>query len=221
MRCPLCQARPARRGCPALQRDICPVCCGTKREVEIRCPDSCGYLASARTHPPAQARRQQSDDIEALAPGMAGLSEARQQLYLFSLTLVDRFRGDGLDAATDTDAASALEALAGTYDAAARGLIYEQRAATASAERMAAGIREVFDELGRGRPTGFAADAAETLRRLAERVAAIARQSPGAPRAFLDLAGRVARRFGGPEDAGGGPAASPAQPAAGSGLILP
>ena len=59
--------------CPALDREICPVCCGTKRESEIRCPETCGYLSSSRAHPPAQVRRQQEGDIETLAPGMTGI----------------------------------------------------------------------------------------------------------------------------------------------------
>jgi len=207
--------------CPALDREICPVCCGTKREVEIRCPEKCGYLASARTHPPARIRRQQSDDIEALAPGMAGMSEPRQQLYLFSLTLIERFRGDGLDAAVDADVVSGLEALAATYDAAARGLIFEQPAGSAPAQRLAAGIRGVYEELGRSRPSAFAADAAEVLRRLADRARDINGADPGGRRAFLDLAGRVARRFGDPE---GAPASSDTEAgpgAGGSGLIIP
>ncbi|MCK7478268.1 MAG: hypothetical protein M0C28_13315 [Candidatus Moduliflexus flocculans] len=38
MDCPLCRQRAARRRCPALDRDICAVCCGTKRLAEIRLP---------------------------------------------------------------------------------------------------------------------------------------------------------------------------------------
>jgi len=151
-----------------------------------------------------------------------GLSEPRQQLYLFTLTLVERFRGDGLDAAVDADVAAGLEALAASYDTAARGLIYEQQAPTAPARRLAAGIRSVFDELGHGRPTGFAADAAEVLRRLADRAREVAASAPGSSRHFLDLAGRVARRFGSPETPMPGESAVPAgRPAAGSGLIIP
>ena len=151
MRCPLCSARPAKRSCPALAREICPVCCGTKRLVEIRCPADCGYLASSRTHPPATVRRQQDQDLAVLAPALAGFSEARQQLFLFALTLVDRFRGEGLDAASDADAASAAAALAGTYDTASRGLIYEQRPDSIPAQRMADGIKGMFDD-ARPRP---------------------------------------------------------------------
>jgi hypothetical protein len=46
--CPLCSERPARRYCPAKSEQICSVCCGTKREVEIYCPGDCTYLVASR-----------------------------------------------------------------------------------------------------------------------------------------------------------------------------
>jgi hypothetical protein len=155
-----------------------------------------------------------------LTPGLAGLSEPRQQLFLFSLTLIDRFKGDGLEAATDRDVASAAGALASTFDTAARGVIYEPQADSVPARRMAEGIRDVFDQLGRGRPSGFAADAAEVLRRLEERVQAARHLAPENPRAFLELAGRVVRRLGAPE-AGALPADGQGASPAGSSIILP
>ena len=220
MRCPLCSARPAKRSCPALAREICAVCCGTKRLVEIRCPADCPYLASSRTHPPAAVRRQQDHDLEILAPALGGFSEARQQLFLFVLTLIDRFRGEGLDAASDADAASAAAALDGTYDTASRGLIYEQRPDSIPAQRMADGIKGMFDQLGRGRPTGFAADASAVLRQIEDRVRAVQRASPADGRAFLDLSGRMARRLGGPGVEGSETEGEPA-PGEGSSIILP
>ena len=224
MRCPLCSSRPAKRPCPALGREICAVCCGTKREVEITCPRDCRYLASSRSHPPAAVRRQQDQDIGALSPALAGLSEPRQQLFLFTLTLVDRFRGEGLDAADDADAASAAAALAATFETASKGLIYEQRPDTIPAQRMADGIRGVFEQLGRGRPSSFTADAAAVLRQLEDRIGAVRRASPDDPRAFLALAGRFARRLGGPGPAAEGLAEGEAGPAAaqpGPSIILP
>jgi len=223
MRCPLCSSRPARRPCPALGREICAVCCGTKREIEISCPPDCGYLAASRAHPPAAVRRQQDQDVGAVSPALAGLSEPRQQLFLFTMTLVDRFKGEGLDAAADVDAASAAAALAATFETASKGLIYEQRPDSLPAQRMADGIRGVLEQLGRGRPSSFSADAAAVLRRLQDCADAVRRASPGDPRAFLALAGRLSRRLGDPGQAagdgghGGGAAAADSGPS----IILP
>lgn len=152
---------------------------------------------------------------------MAGLTEPRQQLFLFSLTLLDRFRGDGLDAATDRDAASAAGALASTYETAARGVIYEHRGDSVPAQRIAESIRGVFDQLGRGRPSAFAADAAAVLRQVEDRVLAVQRLAPSNPGAFLDLAGRMARRLGPPEAAASSADGAGTTGSGGSPIILP
>src|SRR5215470_8411305 len=64
--CPLCGVRRARRGCPALDKQICAVCCGTKRLVQIHCPSDCTWLASAREHPPAVVVRRHQRDLGVL-----------------------------------------------------------------------------------------------------------------------------------------------------------
>lgn len=148
---------------------------------------------------------------------MAGLTEGQQQLALFTLTLLDRFRGDGLDAAQDGDVADAAGALAATYETSARGVIYEQRPSSLPAQRIAAEIRAIFDQLGRQRPSAFAADASVVLRRMEVQVAAAGKAAPGNPKAFLDLAARIARQLK-PDGETDGAAAGGASP---SPLVLP
>jgi hypothetical protein len=48
--CPLCSNRHGKRYCPAIAEQICAVCCGTKREIEIDCPSSCAYLKASRSY---------------------------------------------------------------------------------------------------------------------------------------------------------------------------
>lgn len=48
--CPLCSERPGKRYCPAKNLQICAVCCGTKREIEIDCPSSCVHLKAGRSY---------------------------------------------------------------------------------------------------------------------------------------------------------------------------
>ena len=48
--CPLCSERAGKRYCPAKETQICAVCCGTKREIEIDCPSSCAYLKASRSY---------------------------------------------------------------------------------------------------------------------------------------------------------------------------
>jgi len=44
-KCSRCDARKARRRCPALGSDICALCCGRIRGKDIHCPAGCEYLA--------------------------------------------------------------------------------------------------------------------------------------------------------------------------------
>ena len=84
MTCPLCSTRKARRPCPALEPGICPVCCGTKRLVEIRCPDDCGYLSSARAHPAASCNVSSELDVALLAADdPTGLTDRQSSLFFF------------------------------------------------------------------------------------------------------------------------------------------
>ena len=43
-KCVTCKERKGNRFCPAVKGDICSLCCGSKRQKEIRCVDSCDYL---------------------------------------------------------------------------------------------------------------------------------------------------------------------------------
>ena len=159
--------------------------------------------------------------MDVILPGLAGLSEARQQLFLFCLTLVDRFRGDGLEAATDDDVASAARALAATYETASKGVIYEHRADSLPAQRLAEAVRDVFEQLGRNRPSGFAADAAAVLQQLEDRVRFVQRSSPSDPRAFLGLAGRLAGLLRPAEGGASSEAGEPPPGGVASPIILP
>ena len=63
MKCLLCESRKGKRFCPAKAGQICPVCCGTKREVEIDCPSDCVYLHAGREYESSKLAR------TALPPG--------------------------------------------------------------------------------------------------------------------------------------------------------
>jgi hypothetical protein len=206
--CPLCRQRKARRACPALGHQICTVCCGTKRLVEIACPSDCPYLASARQHPPAAAVRQQQGDLSTFAQVMRDLNERQSRLFFLLLTSLVRYQPPELHPLLDEDIAEAMAALAATYETAARGVIYEHRPGSLSAERLASGLKPVLAEAGQTGGTPFQRDAAVVLRRLET----AAREAMGTAhdnrRQFLDLIRRVIRtpdderRDGTPSDEG-------------------
>ena len=135
MLCPLCQQRHARRQCPALGRTICAVCCGSKRQVEIRCPPDCGYLVAAQAHPAASVRRRQEQDLAFVMAMRDGLTSDQSDLLLALLSFVAGLHADTIVKLQDEDAAEGAGALAATYETADRGLIYEHRPTSLAAQR--------------------------------------------------------------------------------------
>src|SRR5438045_2477661 len=91
--CPLCSERKPKRHCPALDRAICPVCCGTKRVTEITCPQDCAYLSSAAAHPPAVVQRQRERDMRFFLPFVEALSETQYRLLLAFQALTVKHAG--------------------------------------------------------------------------------------------------------------------------------
>ena len=217
MTCPVCGHRRARRACPALGRQICPVCCGTKRLVEIRCPDGCGYLSTARQHPPAAVQRQHDRDLQALAPTLAGLTETQQQIGLLLLGVVSASGGaETLDRTNDADVADAVAALAGTYETAAKGVIYEHRAPSLPAQRLVSSFRQMLEHLSREvQGVRLDREAVVALRGIERGARAVIERSGGASREYVELVYRVIRPWEPPPSSEGPRDQSP------SGLILP
>lgn len=149
MSCPLCGRRKARRQCPALGRQICAVCCGTKRLTEIKCPSDCGYLSASRAHPPAVVVRQQQRDLTVLLPMLQGLSDGQSRLLLLMGNLIGRHSPQDFQTLRDEDIAEAAGAVASTLETSERGVIYEHRAATQPAQRLAEELSQLLAEIGR------------------------------------------------------------------------
>jgi len=215
MVCPSCGKRAARRPCPALGREICAVCCGTKRLVEIRCVPTCGYLVTARVHPPAVERRQHERDLQALAPALRGLTDAQAQLLFLLFTFLADYRADDFVRATDVDVAEATGSMAATLETAGRGLIYEHRPGTLPAQRLAGDLKGFLADLQRSDWKPDERDVAIVLRRI-EAGAREERKSPGGgDSAYLGLIRRAARslRASHPEH--------PEGPAGGPRLVVP
>jgi hypothetical protein len=163
--CPLCLRRPAKRACPALVQTICPTCCATKRLVEIRCPSDCPYLEGAQRHPAAVVRKQQELDLTVLIGSMGRrLSEGQLQLFFLLGSVIVRYRPDGLVTLADADVAEAAAAMAGTLEAASRGLIAELAAPSPVSEGLRRQLDGMLAELGKGGGARYAEGAAEVLR---------------------------------------------------------
>lgn len=213
MQCPLCSRRKGRRSCPALGQTICSQCCGTKRLSEIRCPDACPHLATAREHPAAEVRRRQQADAAVILPALRGLTERQQQLFFVFQSAVTRHQPDGLARLVDEDVVEAAAACAATLESAAKGVVYEHQPAAAPARRLAAELTARLATMRQQAPaTIYDHEAARALRAIEQAARDTGRQRQG-DRAYLELMARVLQ-----ENA---PEATGAAPSGGSAIVTP
>jgi len=140
------------------------------------------------------------------------LSRRQSELFLVIATFLREYQPGELQAPIDRDVADAADALAGTLETASRGVIYEHRAESLTAERLASALKPLLAEArqaAQGAGSAFDRDAAFVLRRLSASIADMsADAAPSDPRAFLALVRRVVReparpRGAGPETSGG------------------
>ena len=76
-KCSSCGERKGNRFCPGLNANICSLCCGTKREKEIHCLESCQYLKSGKDYQLGRKiDKRISSDLHAETTDVFGTDEA-------------------------------------------------------------------------------------------------------------------------------------------------
>jgi len=170
------------------------VCCGTKRLTEIACPPDCIYLASAREHPPAAFVRQKQRDVALLIDAIRDLNDRQAQLFLLATTLLLQYEPPVLQPLMDEDVIEAAAALAATYETAAKGLIYDHRPASLSAERLVQALKPRLAEAGQGGGTAFERDAAVVFKQIGEAAAHVRELEPDNRNAFIEILRRTIRK---------------------------
>jgi hypothetical protein len=183
--------------CPALGHQICAVCCGTKRLSEIRCPADCGYLTSARVHPPAVVQRQQERDLSALVPLLEGLDDSQVTLFFALHGAIAHHHPDPLSPLRDEDVAQAADAVASTLETQARGVIYEHRAASAPGQRLQAVLSRSIEEFPTDARQPLRRNAIIVLRRMEQGARAARQIARGDEMAYVQLVKRVLDRIAG------------------------
>jgi len=190
MMCPLCRVRKAKRACPGTGQEICTVCCGTKRIVEIACPPSCVYLTSAQKHPAAVVKRQTEQDLVVLMGALGRVSEPQLQVFFVIHTFISRFRVDGHRRLSDADVGEATGALASSFETAAKGVLYEQQATSVAGEALRRELKVFLAQIAGDGGARFEREVAVVLRGI-ERGATHA--TPGFGTGPLDYLSLVAR----------------------------
>jgi hypothetical protein len=151
--CKICGVRRARRECPGVQGMICPICCGTEREVSISCPLDCEYLREARVHESkAKREREEREEPAPMAHADVPLTEdflrKHNDLLLFcGMSLVQAaLQTPGT---VDRDVVDALEALIRTQRTLESGLVYQTRAGDQVAAAIQARIEKALEDYQR------------------------------------------------------------------------
>ncbi len=189
--CTICGGGKAKRHCPALQRLICPTCCGTKRLVDIRCPPTCGWLKSARVHPHAAQQRQQEQDAALVMPLIRGLDDGGYAVLMACLPAAVAFANEADPPPLDSDLQAAAAALAGTAETAIRGVLYEHQAETPVAARLARAMSAPLAEAAEAGIPRLDHSTAAAMRRVEEAVKDFRRDGQAAPDAYLRFLARV------------------------------
>jgi hypothetical protein len=145
--CKICNIRKPRRYCPGVVGDICSICCGTEREVTVRCPYDCSYLQEARRHeqpPIADPETFPNKDIRVSEQFL------RDNEILLVLTGGALFQS-ALDTpgVTDNDVREALDAMVRTQRTRQSGLYYDTRPSNPIAASVQSAMLERIDEIGK------------------------------------------------------------------------
>ena len=127
MKCFLCNERKAKRYCPAKSRNICAVCCGEKRGIEINCPDDCRYFIKGQNY-----QQKKITDLRIKKDGIVTFQK-KAELYrkdpqLFAkieFALVDAYNQN--NRLLNKDVVSALEIVLKTLKSESKGLLYKHK----------------------------------------------------------------------------------------------
>lgn len=189
--CPSCGKRPAKRACPALHQDICPVCCATKRLVAITCTEDCRYLEAAQRHPAAVVRRQIDADVTVLMGTVGRLSEQQLQLFFLLQSMVLAYTPEGLARLTDGDVALSAGALAASLETASKGVIFEESTGSVVAEGLRRTLKPIIEEVTKGGGARVEREVALVLRGMERGARHEGKLIPDGDTAYLDLVARV------------------------------
>jgi hypothetical protein len=126
---------------------------------------------------------------------MRDLNDAQSELFFLLSASLERYQPADLQPLIDNDVAEAAASLAATADTASRGLIYDHRPASLSADRLVAALKPLLAEAGKNGGSAFERDSAVVLRRIEEATRDVRRLDPSNRRAFVDLLGRLTRQW--------------------------
>jgi hypothetical protein len=95
-KCAHCGKNPAKRACPALDRTISPVCCGSNRMKTIDCPKDCRYLENERYQEKVGEEKELNELLRTVPHGpnddILKEGDGAEIAYAFESSLADWYR---------------------------------------------------------------------------------------------------------------------------------
>lgn len=142
--CPLCEKRRAKRFCPAQGASICPLCCGTYREVTLDCPLECPHLRASREHGAhgAAAAPESPPVTPELSISASWLNEHEEVIEYLSMAAGEYWIREPRLA--DPDLLESLRHLAATLAAERAGVVFESRPTGALREGLYRHLRQAL-----------------------------------------------------------------------------
>lgn len=190
MLCWFCNKTKGKRACPARGGEgICSRCCGTKRRVEIQCPDDCPYL-HGQHDPKWRSETQQKEDALFLAP-LFQLDEAKAAFALFWHQVLFR-AGELFQLGSDREVVDSLGAVVKTEETRKKGVLYTHQSASPHLQRVTEWMLLVLEQLAtiENAPQVAEGDRLEALKAMLAGAEAYARRASGRE-SYLEAAARL------------------------------
>lgn len=172
MKCMLCRKRKAKRFCPARNEQICPVCCGEKRGIEIDCPLDCEYFVEGQKHQQQKVARERirKDGIDSYVK-KAELYRKNPAVFAVIEKEISRLFRERKNI-NDKDLETALDQVKNTIDTENSGIYYEHQGENLYANEMTISIlraiRGFLQSSGGNTDIQFCGEVVEEYRREAE-----------------------------------------------------
>ena len=193
MSCWSCNKVKGKRPCPARSGDlICSKCCGTKRRVEIRCPDDCPYLHGE--HDPRWEPTSRKTEEAQFISLFASLKRETVPLLVFLHHLLLQARQNLATDLPDPETQEVVSLLARTFDTLSKGIVYEHKSESPRLQAIVRWTRHILENRKDipGTPSASDSEIAELLGTISSAIQSYGEQSAGA-RSYLDTAERVFR----------------------------
>ena len=165
MKCILCNSRKAKRYCPAKRNDICPVCCGEKRGIEINCPDDCKYFIEGNQYQQQKLTHQRirKDGAQTYVRRAELYTKSPQLFACIEYALVDAYSSNS--SIKNNDVYMALELIMKTLQSEMKGLIFKHRSediiVNELADSLEREIRQIMNNPENRVSTSFTCDVIE------------------------------------------------------------